>query len=143
MCLKLRSVFANSYLTSKSVTDYRHCAETQGCSLPGCISTTFVHIVYLTTNDSLGYCRLRRQPFGPYFMYIYHLISIDLQSSCSVNSLPLQSLQKVMIRSNFVESDSLQSGRCCRPGSALLILSWCWPSYDSLPCIYHPPVPVV
>ena len=74
------------------VTDYRHCAETQGCSLPGCISTTFVYIVCFTTNDSPGYCRLRQQPYGLYFMYIYQLISIVLQSSCSDNSTTLQKL---------------------------------------------------
>ena len=75
------------------VTDYQHCAETQGCSLPGCISTTFVYIVCFTTNDSPGYCRLRRQPCGLYFMYIYQLISIVLQSSRSCNSSHCKSLQ--------------------------------------------------
>ena len=37
--------------------------------------------------------RHRRHPIATYFMYIYHFISIDLESSRSCNSLPLQSLQ--------------------------------------------------
>src|SRR5712672_2491870 len=33
--------------SSNIVTDYLDCAETQGCSLEGCISTTLVYLVYL------------------------------------------------------------------------------------------------
>ena len=48
-------------------------------------------IVCLTTYDLLGYCRLRRQPFTPiaytFLMYLYHFISIDLESSRLCNSL--------------------------------------------------------
>src|SRR6266446_6932631 len=33
--------------TSRAVTVYLDCAETQGCSLEGCISTTLVYLVYL------------------------------------------------------------------------------------------------
>ena len=52
------------------------------------------YIICLTTYDLPGYCRLRRQPFDPYFMYIYHFISIDLESSRSCNSLYCKSLHK-------------------------------------------------
>ena len=51
------------------------------------------YLICLSTNDSPGYCRLRRQPLDPYFMYIYHYISIDLQSSRSCNSPHCKSLQ--------------------------------------------------
>src|SRR6266568_5895250 len=37
-----------------------------------------------------------RRPFATYFMYIYHLISIDLQSSRSCNSTTLQSLHLIL-----------------------------------------------
>ena len=45
-----------------------------------CLTTYFYYVVY----D--GYCRRRRRPLAAHFVYIIHLISVDLQSSSSLNS---------------------------------------------------------
>ena len=50
------------------------------------------------------------------FMYIYHLISIDLQSSCSVNSHTLQSLHIRFRSENAYKSifrNALLGAACC------------------------------
>ena len=93
LCLYLLFIALTTSLNPRGcVTNYQYCTETQSCSLLGCISTTFIYIICLTTYDLPGYCRLRRQPFAPYFIYLYHFIFIDLELSRLCNSLPLQSL---------------------------------------------------
>ena len=67
------------------VTDYRTIPKRHFASLdvPLCFLTSYVLLLI----------RHRRHSLATYFMYLYHLISIALQSSRSCISLPLQSLQ--------------------------------------------------
>ena len=53
-----------------------------------CLTTYFHYLFPLPIADC------KRSLLDTYFLYIYLLISIDLQLSCSVNSHTLQSLQK-------------------------------------------------
>ena len=82
---------------SASVTDYRHCAETQDHRLEG--SKTASTLPYILIADQ--YCLQITVPISSYylhhFMYIYLLISIALQSSCSFNSHTLQKLTASLV----------------------------------------------
>jgi len=75
----------------KVVTDYR----TLHITLFTSVSTTLVYLVYLIL-PRFNYILV--SPFILFlrllYIYIYHLISIDLQLSCLFNSYTLQSLQK-------------------------------------------------
>src|SRR3984957_14433373 len=62
-----------------SVTDYRHCVDTR--SSPERLQDSVNATLYIDRRSILlaDHC----SHFSYHFMYIYHLIPIDLQSSCS------------------------------------------------------------
>ncbi|OCK93797.1 uncharacterized protein K441DRAFT_136500 [Cenococcum geophilum 1.58] len=64
--------------SSLSVTDYRCCRDSLNATLY--IDRRSILLAYHCSH------------FSYHFMYIFHLIPIDLQSSCSFNSHTLQSL---------------------------------------------------
>ena len=81
--------------TRNDVTDYRYCTETRGCSLEG--SRTALTLPSYISHTSYMAQMSHRSSHRPYgqastFVYIFHLISIDLQSSRSLNSPTLQRL---------------------------------------------------
>ena len=74
---------------SNSVTDYR-------CYRDSLNATLYIDCRSILPADHCSH-------FSYHFMYIYLLISIDLQSSCSFNTHTLQSLQIRTVRSYALE----------------------------------------
>ena len=70
------------------VTDYQYRTKMSFCltHVPPCFLTLYVLLLI----------HHRRQSLATYFMYLYHLISIDLQSSRSCNALRCKNLQSAL-----------------------------------------------